>query len=65
MIKADKPPITYVCSAKNGGLLCEYMIIFHTDLIKKRIEQLGFSDALFADYHPENSHSVVDLKFEA
>lgn len=43
----------------------KYYFAADTDVIKKHIERLGFSDALFADYHPENSHSVVDFKFEA
>ncbi len=42
-----------------------YYYAADTDVIKKHIEQLGFSDTLFADYNPENSHSVVDFKFEA
>ncbi|WP_139275589.1 hypothetical protein [Ruminococcus sp. XPD3002] len=42
MIKADKPPIPYVCSAKNGGLLCEYMIISKI-LIAKAIRSSMFT----------------------
>lgn len=34
------------------------------EIIKKNIEKLQLTDTLLADYQPENSHSVVDLKTE-
>lgn len=35
-----------------------------TDIIKKHIAQLQFPETLIADYKPEDSHSLVDLKSE-